>query len=69
MQNELEHELHNVLSGKSEVRYGAVVQAIAGYLNDGSSSGSAIENSKHFKNQEEQRLRSFILKTVTATEY
>lgn len=60
MQNDLKYELYDVLSGKSEVRFGAVVQTIAGYLNNGASPGAAIEDAKRFKEQEEQRLESFI---------
>lgn len=60
MQNPLQHELHNVLSGKSKVRHGATLQAIAGYLNYGETPGSAVKDTKHFKEQEEQRLREYI---------
>jgi len=35
MENHLKHELHNVLSGKSQVRFGTIIQSIASYLNDG----------------------------------
>jgi len=60
MQNQLKNEIHNVLSGKSEVRYGAIIQAIAGYLNTGAPTSSEIENIKHYKKQEEKRLANYI---------
>ena len=60
MQNHLKHELHNVLSGKSQVRFGAIIQSIASYLNDGSKTSAIIEDEKHFKKQETKRLESYI---------
>lgn len=60
MQNRLKNELHNVLSGKSEVRFGTIIQTIACYLNDGEKSSETIEGEKHFKNQEAARLENFI---------
>ncbi|WP_313805643.1 hypothetical protein [Flavobacterium sp.] len=62
MQNELKNELHNILSGKSEVRFGAIIQAIACYLNDGEKTSSIIEIDKHFKSQETTRLENYISK-------
>lgn len=52
MQNHLKNELHHVLSGKSQVRFGAIIQTIASYLNNGASTGKKIEREKHNKNQE-----------------
>jgi len=60
MQNRLKNELHNVLSGKSKVRFGTVIQAIAGYLGDGPEASSNVENSKQLKKQEAERLEFFI---------
>ena len=60
MQNHLKHELHNVLSGKSQVRFGAIIQSIASYLNDGAETSAIIEDEKHFKKQETKRLESYI---------
>ena len=60
MQNDLKDELHNILSGKSEVRFGAVIQTIASYLNDGEKTSSVIEIEKHFKSEEAKRLESYI---------
>ena len=62
MQNRLKHELHNILSGKSEVRFGAIIQAITCYLNNGEKTSSIIEINKHFKSQETTRLENYISK-------
>ena len=60
MQNHLKHELHNVLSGKSQIRFGTIIQSIASYLNDGTQTGAIIEDEKHFKKQETKRLENYI---------
>jgi hypothetical protein len=60
MQNHLKNEIHNVLSGKIEVRYGAIIQSIACYLKNGAPTSSEIENIKHYKKQEEKRLENYI---------
>ena len=60
MQNHLKHELHNVLSGKSQVRFGAIIQSISSYLNDGTQTSAIIEDEKHFKKQETKRLEIYI---------
>lgn len=60
MQNHLRDELHNVLSGKSEVRYGAIIQSVSSYLNNCKKSGSNVENEKHYKEKESKELEKFI---------
>jgi hypothetical protein len=55
MQNLLKNELYDVLSGKSNVRFGAAIQAIACYLSNGERAGTAVENEKYFKSQEAER--------------
>ena len=60
MSNDLKNELFNILSGKSEVRFGTIIQAITRYLKDGDPPSSGFENEKHFKKQEETRLEDFI---------
>lgn len=62
MQNYLKHELHNVFSGKSQIRFGTVIQSIASYLNDGAQTGTIIEDEKHFKKQETKSLENYIAK-------
>ncbi len=60
MQNHLKNELHNIISGKSEVSFGAVIQTIASYLNYGSQSGNEAENSKQIREQETKRLEGLV---------
>lgn len=60
MQNALKDELHNILSGKSKVSYGATIQTIAGYLDDGEKAGADTEIEKHFKRKETERLENYI---------
>ena len=62
MQNHLKNELHNVISGKSQIRYGTIIQSIASYLNDGPKTGAIIEDEKHFKKQETKSLENYISK-------
>jgi hypothetical protein len=60
MQNDLKHELHHIISGKSQVSYGALIQTIASYLDNGSKSSDEIENSKQIREQETKKLESFV---------
>ena len=64
MQEQLKNELYDVISGKSQVRYGAVIQSITSYLGKSSQPGSKIENPKQFKEQEEEKLRVYILEDL-----
>ena len=60
MQSYLKNELHNIISGKSQVRFGATIQAIASYLNDGEESSPKTQDTKQIRNQETKRLENFI---------
>lgn len=60
MQNHLKNELHNILSGKSEVRFGAIIQTITCYLDHGSQAGSNAKSEKHHDKKETEELESFI---------
>ena len=62
MQNDLRYELQNVLSGKSQIRFGAIIQTIASYLKDGEKTSATIEIEKHFKKEETKRLEDYISK-------
>ena len=64
MQNHLKYELNNFISGKSQIRFGAIIQSIASYLNDGSQTSAIIEDEKHFKKQETKRLESYISEKI-----
>lgn len=60
MQNTLKYELHNILSGKSEVRFGTIIQTIAHYLKNGEKTSSTVESEKHSKTEETERLKIYI---------
>jgi len=60
VQNHLKNELYDVFSGESQIRFGTIIQTIASYLNDGTSAGTTIENTKQYKEQETKRLEKFI---------
>lgn len=62
MKNSIKDELHNVLSGKSQIRFGTTIQAIACYLDNGEKTSATIEIDKHFKKQETERLKDYISK-------
>ncbi|WP_394759128.1 hypothetical protein [Flavobacterium sp.] len=60
MKNHLKNELHNVISGKSQVSFGTVIQSIASYLSNGAQTSSIVEDEKHYKKQETKRLEDYI---------
>ncbi|MDP1727270.1 MAG: hypothetical protein Q8M15_10845 [Bacteroidota bacterium] len=60
MRINLKDELHNVISGKSQVRYGGIIQTIANYLDEGKRTSPKAEISKQDKNQETKKLERYI---------
>lgn len=60
MQNHLKNELHNIISGKSEVRFGATIHAVASYLSDGTQSSPRTQNTKQIREQETKSLEQFV---------
>jgi hypothetical protein len=60
MTNKLNDEVYNIISGKSKVRFGTVIQTIASYLRDGEKSDRTTQNEKHYKNQEAKRLEAYV---------
>lgn len=56
----MKHELQSIISGKSEVRYGAVIQTATRYLKGSERPGQVAKNSKLFKKQETEVLIKFI---------
>lgn len=40
------NELHHVISGKSQARFGTIIQTVARYLNDGTQADSEVESTK-----------------------
>jgi hypothetical protein len=55
----MKHELQNIISGKSQVRYGDAIQAIASYLRRGKSTSITFESSKQNKIEEAKNIRQF----------
>jgi len=53
-------ELQCIISGKSQVRYGATIQAVAGYLRASEATSTLAKTDKHFKREETARLRTYI---------
>jgi hypothetical protein len=75
MSNKLKTKLYDVLSGKSKVRNGEAIQAIASYLRQSQETSTDIKGTKLFKEQEKQRLKHYIkkndlwLKDIDFTKY
>jgi hypothetical protein len=61
MPNVLRHELFNIISGKSKVSNGAIIQTITDYLRESEKTGGIAKTEKHFKKQETKRLEEFIV--------
>lgn len=59
-QNHLKNELHNIISGKSQVRFGRTIQAITSYISESSQPSSEAQNSKQIRAQETKKLESYI---------
>lgn len=55
----MKHELQNIISGKSQVRHGDAIQAIARYLRRSKSSSSEAKESKQLKTEEAKNIRQF----------
>jgi hypothetical protein len=56
MRNHQKNELHNIISGKSQVSFGTTIQAVASYISDGSQSGAETEMSKQIRKKETMKL-------------
>jgi hypothetical protein len=56
----MKHELQIVISGKGEVRNGATIQAVAGYLKGSARASEVAKESKHYKTQETEVLKLYI---------
>lgn len=53
----MKDELQNIISGKSEVRFGDAVQAITRYLRGSKSPSNSLKTSKQIKSEEAESLR------------
>ena len=60
MSHSLKNHLYAIISGKSEVRHGKIIQAIANYLRESQRTSTAPKGTKHFKEQEKQELALYI---------
>lgn len=56
----MKNELRNIISGKSKVRQGAIIQAITGYLKRSQGSGKLAKEAKHYKEEETTHLKEYI---------
>lgn len=56
----MKYELQLIISGKSQVKHGAIIQAATRYLSRSQSSGKMAKDFKHFKKQETETLESFV---------
>ena len=55
----MKHELQNIISGKSQVKHGANIQAGASYLKDGKRTGTLAEKGINIKKQEKILIEQF----------
>lgn len=62
MSNSLKNHLYAIISGKSEVRHGKVIQAIANHPRESQRTSAAHKGTKLYKEQEKQELASYITK-------
>jgi hypothetical protein len=53
----INNEIQLIISGKSEVRYGAIIQAITRYLRRSQSANSMAKGSLLYKNEEAEALK------------
>lgn len=60
MKSQVQYELHNIISGKSKIRVGTIIQSISNYLGDGTITSPKSEISKQDKDQEAKKLLKFI---------
>ena len=56
----MKYELQRIISGESQVKYGAIIQTISHYLSRSQSSSGLVKEFKHFKKQEAEILEQFI---------
>jgi len=52
--------IHDVISGKSQVRFGTIIQTVANYLKNSAETGSNTQGQKHLRKQEVKKLDSFL---------
>ena len=55
----MKHELQNIISGKSQVKFGSVIQAATNYIRNGKSTSYLAQESNNLKKQEEDLIVNF----------
>jgi transcriptional regulator of NAD metabolism len=58
----MKNELRNIISGTSKVSNGAIIQTISSYLKRSAGTSEMAKIQKHFKKQETEVLKNFIIK-------
>jgi hypothetical protein len=58
--NSINDEIQCIISGESEVRFGADIHAVIRHLRAGEESGSLDKTDKYFKREEAKRLKQYI---------
>ena len=53
-------EIQRIISGESQVRYGANIQATIRYLTGCAKTGDLDKTNKHFKREETEKLKIYI---------
>jgi hypothetical protein len=56
----MNHEIQHIISGKSEIRFGTIIQTIASYLAASQTASTMVEEYKHSKPEETKRLKDYI---------
>ena len=56
----MNNEIQRIISGKSEVRYGANIQAAISYLRTSKESSALDKTDKHYKSEETKTLKKYI---------
>ena len=56
----MKYELQNIISGKSKIIHGAIIQTIASYLKRSQRASKVDKESKFFREQETQILRDYV---------
>jgi hypothetical protein len=62
MNNQIKNELYNIISGKSKISHGAIIQTISCYLRECEKTSGISKTEKHFKKQETSQLELFVSK-------
>ena len=60
LKNNIKDELQNILSGKSQVGDGNVIQTIANYLRRSQTTSELAQTDKYYKKEETEKLLTFI---------